>query len=93
MVECLLSQINLSYIERIMTVPFLPKFKLSQVDMYDKSRDLVDHLENFKAHIMLNGFPDEVACRAFPLTLKGTGREWFSTLKPRTVNSFKELAK
>lgn len=35
----------------------------------------------------------EIACRAFPLTLKGTVREWFGTLKSRSISSFKELAK
>ncbi|XP_018840683.1 uncharacterized protein LOC109006003 [Juglans regia] len=34
----------------------------------------------------------EVACRAFPLTLKGLARVWFGSLTPRSIDSFGELA-
>nr|XP_023885001.1 uncharacterized protein LOC111997165 [Quercus suber] len=32
-------------------------------------------------------------CRAFPTTLKGPTRVWFSKIPPNTVTSFKELSK
>ena len=32
-------------------------------------------------------------CRAFPITLKGLAREWFSKLSPNTITLFKELSK
>ena len=32
-------------------------------------------------------------CRAFPITLKGLAREWFSKLPPNTITLFKELSK
>ncbi|XP_042958112.1 uncharacterized protein LOC122293660 [Carya illinoinensis] len=76
-----------------MAVPLPPKFKVPQIDLYDGSKDPVEHLENFKAHITLHGFSEEIACRAFPLTLKGTTRGWFRTLQLRSINSFEELAK
>ena len=31
-------------------------------------------------------------CRAFPTTLKGTARIWFSRLTPNSINTFKELS-
>ena len=37
--------------------------------------------------------PDEIMCRAFPTTLKGPTRVWFSKLPPNTITSFKELSK
>ncbi|XP_075636725.1 uncharacterized protein LOC142608960 [Castanea sativa] len=37
--------------------------------------------------------PDEIMCRAFPTTLKGPARLWFSKIPPNTVSSFKELSK
>lgn len=39
--------------------------------MYDGSRDPVDYLDNFKAHMNLHGFSKDIAYQAFPLTLKG----------------------
>ncbi|KAF5452054.1 hypothetical protein F2P56_027092 [Juglans regia] len=41
----------------------------------------------------LHGFPSEIACRAFPLTLKGATRVWFGCLRPGTVDNFNELAR
>ena len=32
-------------------------------------------------------------CRAFPTTLKGPARVWFSKLPPNTITSFQELSK
>ncbi|XP_065632979.1 uncharacterized protein LOC136068963 [Quercus suber] len=41
----------------------------------------------------LQGVPDEIMCRAFPTTLKGPARVWFSKLPPNSVSSFGELSK
>ena len=41
----------------------------------------------------LQGVPDEIMCRAFPTSLKGPARVWFSKISPNTVSSFKELSK
>lgn len=73
-VDQLLTNTNLSYSTRIMVVPLPLKFKVSAIDMYDRSKDPVEHLETFKTHTTLHGFPGEIACRAFPLTFKGMAR-------------------
>ncbi|XP_030936091.1 uncharacterized protein LOC115961211 [Quercus lobata] len=65
---------------------------MPQVEVYDKSRDPLDHLESFKTLMHLQGVPDEIMCRAFPTTLKGPARVWFSKLTPNTVSTFKELS-
>ena len=41
----------------------------------------------------LQGVPDEIMCRAFPTTLKGPARVWFSKIPPNNVSSFDELSK
>lgn len=76
-----------------MPVPLLPKFKVPQVEVYDGSKNPLEHLETFKLHITLHGFPGEVACQAFPLTLKGVARAWFGSLPPGSVDNFSELAR
>ena len=40
----------------------------------------------------LQGVLDEIMCRAFPTTLKGLARVWFSKLAPNTISTFKELS-
>ena len=39
----------------------------------------------------LQGVVDEIMCRAFPATLKGLARIWFSKLTPNSIGTFKEL--
>lgn len=49
--------------------PISPKFKVPQMDPYDGSFDPIDHIETYKAHMSLQGVPDEIMCRAFPVML------------------------
>ncbi|XP_050241185.1 uncharacterized protein LOC126690098 [Quercus robur] len=41
----------------------------------------------------LQGVPDKIMCKAFPTTLKGPARVWFSKIPSNTVSSFEELSK
>ena len=40
----------------------------------------------------LQGVVDEIMCRAFPTTLKGAARIWFSRLTPNSISTFMELS-
>ena len=40
----------------------------------------------------LQGVVDEIMCRAFPTTLKGVARIWFSRLTPGFISTFKKLS-
>ena len=64
---------------------------MPQVESYDGVKDPLDHLETFKTLMHLQGVPDEIMCRAFPTTLRGAARIWFSRLTPNSINTFKEL--
>lgn len=70
-IDQLLTSTSLSYNEEVMVVPLPPKFRIPLLETYDGTRDPLEHLETFRAYITLHGFPREVACRVFPLTLKG----------------------
>ena len=73
--------------------PLPPKFKMPSLDSYDGTRDPFDHISTFKTTMHLQGVPDEIMCRAFPTTLKGLARVWFSKIPPNSVSSFEELSK
>ena len=73
--------------------PLPPKFKMPSLDSYDGARDPFDHIATFKTTMHLQGVPDEIMCRAFPTTLKGLARVWFSKIPHNTVSSFEELSK
>ena len=72
--------------------PLQHKFRLPQIDSYDRVKDPLDHLETFKTLMHLQGVVDEIMCRAFLTTLKGAARIWFSCLMPGSISTFKELS-
>lgn len=82
----------LAYTEEVMVVPLSLKFKIPTMELYDGGRDPLKHLDTFKTHMTLHGYPGEVACRAFPWTLKRLAQVWFGSLAPGSINSFNELA-
>ena len=73
--------------------PLPPKFKMPSLDSYDGTHDPFDHIATFKITMHLQGVLDEIMCRAFPTTLKGPARVWFSKIHPNSVSSFEELSK
>ena len=73
--------------------PLSPKFKMLSLDSFDGTRDPFDHIATFKTTMHLQGVLDEIMCRAFPTTLKGPTRVWFSKIPPNSVSSFKKLSK
>ena len=66
---------------------------MPQVEAYNGSQDLPNHLESFKTLTHLEGVLDEIMCKAFATMLKGSTRVWFSKLAPNTVSTFKELSR
>ena len=54
---------------RVMNEPIPMRFKMPQTKLYDGTSDPLDHLESFKALMLLHGTNDGVMCRAFLATL------------------------
>ena len=88
----LVHRIDSPFTASITSFPLPPKFRMLQVETYDGSKDLLDHLESFKTLMHLQGMPNEIMCKAFPTTLKGLARIWFSRLTPNSISTFKELS-
>ena len=83
---------NLPFTALVTLFPLPPKFRMPQVETYDESKDPLDHLKSFRTLMHLQGVVDEIMCRAFPATLKGLARIWFSKLTPNSIGTFKELS-
>ncbi|KAL2491221.1 Retrotrans gag domain-containing protein [Abeliophyllum distichum] len=72
------------FTEDVMIVPLPPKFK-EPTGEFDGTGDPIDHIRMFQDRVRLHGWPDAIACREFPMTLRKDAKKWFDTLSP-TVN-------
>ena len=86
-----LHRIDSPFTISINSFPLPQKFRMPQIESYDRANDPLDHLETFKTLMHLQGVANEIMCRAFPTTLKGLVRIWFSRLTPNSISTFKEL--
>ena len=84
---------NSPFTTEVLNRPLPPKFRLLQLESYDGFKDPLDHIESFKTLMLLQMTPDEVMCRAFPTTLKGVTRVWFSKIPTRPIVDFEQLSK
>ncbi|CAB4272683.1 unnamed protein product [Prunus armeniaca] len=67
----------------------LPKdFKQPMMQLYDGTTDLVDFLNNFSYWMNVKNARDTMKCRAFPLLLEVSAKDWFKSLKSDSINSF-----
>ena len=88
----LVHRIDSPFTTSVNSFPLLPKFRMPQIESYDGAKGFLDHLESFKTMMHLQGMANETMCRAFPTTLKGLVRIWFSKLTPSSLDTFKELS-
>ena len=54
---------------QIMSEVVSSKFKMPHIDPYEGTTDPFDHLESFKALMLLQDATDSILCQAFPATL------------------------
>ncbi|PSS11642.1 Pyrophosphate--fructose 6-phosphate 1-phosphotransferase [Actinidia chinensis var. chinensis] len=88
-VDALIKQTNPLYTERVMRTRVSSRFKLpTQLRVYEGKTDPIDHLNLYKSLMALQGYFDEVMCKAFSVTLKGSARSWFRKLTRGTIDSF-----
>jgi hypothetical protein len=84
---------DLPFTKKITEADLLYKFKLLHMDRYDGSQDLANYLGTYRAHMALQASIEVILYRAFPLTLKGAAKCWFSSLQPQSIGTFFELGK
>ena len=87
----LVHQTDSPFTKSVNSFPLPQKFRMPQIKSYNRAKDPLDYLETFKTLMHLQGVADEIMCKAFPTTLKGPARIWFSRLMPNSISTFKEL--
>ncbi|XP_059639766.1 uncharacterized protein LOC132282162 [Cornus florida] len=92
-IDGLVQKTNLPFSPSVVKCPLPSKFRIPTIESFDGTKDPLDHLETFQALMHLHAMPDEIMCRAFPITLKGSTRVWFNKLKPGIIETFEELSK
>ena len=90
--DALVQQTESPFTIGVLHFPLPMKFRMSQIEAFDRTKDLVDHLNTYKTWMELHGYQDLVRCRAFAITLKGSALSWFNRLLPTSISSFRELS-
>ncbi|XP_075636476.1 uncharacterized protein LOC142608664 [Castanea sativa] len=88
----LVHQTDSPFTAPVISLSLPSKFRMPQVEAYNRSRDPFNHLESFKTLMHLQGVANKIMCWAFPTMLKGLARVWLSKLTTNCINSFKELS-
>ncbi|KAL2457520.1 Uncharacterized protein Adt_46337 [Abeliophyllum distichum] len=79
------------FTEDVMNAALPPKFK-EPIGDFDSTTDPIDNLRLFQDRVRLHSWPDAIACRAFPMTLRKDDREWFDTLPPQSISPFSDFS-
>ena len=69
--DTLVQQTESPFTAEVLYFPLPIKFRMSQKEAFDGTKDPVDHLNTYKNQMELHGYQDPVRCRAFAITLKG----------------------
>ena len=62
------------FTKKVDDYPFPTKFKVPQLENFDRLRDPLDYLDPFRTVMWLQGVSDEIMYRAFPTNLRGSAR-------------------
>ncbi|KAK3009335.1 hypothetical protein RJ639_014476 [Escallonia herrerae] len=80
------------FTEEVDHFPTPQNFKMPPCESYDGTGDPMEHLARFTSGMNLHLVPDQIMCRAFPVTLKGAAHVWFQHLAPRSISCWAQLA-
>ena len=90
--DALVQQTKSPFTAGVLHFPLPTNFRMPQIETFDGTKDPIDHLNTYKNQLELHGYQDPVRCRAFAITLKGSGLAWFNRLSPSSISSFRELS-
>ena len=90
--DALVQQTESLFTTEVLHFPLSAKFRMPQVEMFDGTKDPIDHLNTYKNQMELDEYQDPIRCKAFTITLKGLVLAWFNILPPFSISSFTELS-
>ena len=90
--DTLVQQTKSPFTTEVLHFPLPLKFRMSQVEEFDGTKDPVDHMNTYKNQMEMHGYQDPVQYRSFAITLKGPTLAWFNRLPPTSISSFRELS-
>ena len=88
----IIKRTNSPFTASVLECPLPPKFRFTQLEVYDGTKDPLDHIGAFKMILNLQYNPDEVICKSFPATFKGTAGVWFNKLPAASIAYFDQLS-
>ena len=87
-----LDQISkLPFTRRIERTELPRRFTQPAFTMYNGKTDLVEHVSHFNQRMVVHSRDKALMCKVFPSSLGPIAIRWFNSLKPDSINSFKEL--
>ena len=90
--DALVQQTESQFTAGVLHFSLPTKFRMPQIETFDRKKYPVDHLNSYKNQMDLHGYQDPVRCRAFAITLKGPALAWFNILSSSSISSFRELS-
>ena len=69
--DALVQQTESPFTAGVLHFPLPAKFRMLQIEMFNGTKDPIDHLNTYKNQMELHGYQDPIRCRAFAITLKG----------------------
>ena len=90
--DALVQQTESPFTAGVLHFPLPAKFKMPQIETFEKTKDPIDHLNTYKNQMELHGYQDPIRCRVFAITLKGPTLAWFNRLSSSSISSFTEFS-
>ena len=87
----MIKRTNSPFTTNVLECPLPSKFCSPQLEVYDSTKDPLDHIGAFKTILNLQQTPDEVICKSIPTTLRRAARVWFSKLPIVSIANFDQL--
>ena len=79
------------FVECIMEADIPLGWKPLNLEWYDGTTNLDEHMDAFLTQANLYTYNDSILCRVFPTSLKGAALTWYGGLPPRFIYSFDTL--
>ena len=82
---------NLGGISSKTPIAIPPKFMISDVEKFDGTGDLKQHVRKYLSIVEMKGLDEKKTLHAFPISLMGSASRWYYSLDPSKTKVWNEL--